>query len=144
MPCKTKNKMEIKDLIFEKIEGQISASTPEDFCNQFKILLKTKIGRESKGVVYIWRTQNPIPRLNGENSIIYIGKTKNSMFERHHQYAKLESSGNNWHRHEHIIKKYGAITFECAKCESPKETEKALLNEYFKEHLELPPINRTS
>jgi len=132
------------DLKFIKLDGEINASTPERFTEQFKELLNTKIGREHRSIVYRWRTQNPIQRTCGESSIIYIGMTINSMFDRHHKYAKIESSGNNWKRYEYIIQNYGPITFECTKCDNPKETEKRLLMEYFANHFEFPPVNGSS
>ncbi len=128
------------DLKFIKLDGEINARTSE----QFRGLLNTKIGREHRSIVYKWCTQNPIPRMCGESPIIYIGKTINSMFDRHHKYAEVESSGNNWLRYEYIIQNYGPITVECAKCDSAKDTEKRLLMEYFKSHLKVPPVNSSS
>ena len=132
------------DLKFIKLDGEINANTSEQFTEQFRALLNTKIGREHRRIVYKWCAQNPIPRMCGESPIIYIGKTINSMFDRHHKYAETESSGNNWLRYEYIIQNYGPITVECAKCDNPKGTEKRLLMEYFKSHLEFPPVNSSS
>jgi len=135
--------MLLNELSFVKLDGELNATTAEDLKAQFQNLLKSKIGREYHSIVYQWRTQKPIPRLYGESPIIYIGKTKNSLFIRHHGYAKLEASGSNWRRYEYIIKNYGSIIFECAKCEYPKKIEKELINEYFQNHLEVPPLNLT-
>jgi hypothetical protein len=132
------------DLKFIKLDGEINARTSEQFTEQFRGLLNTKIAREYRCVVYKWCTQNPIPIMRDESPIIYIGKTINSMFDRHHKYAEVESSGNNWLRYEYIIQNYYPITVECAKCDSPKDTEKRLLMEYFKSHLEVPPVNSSS
>jgi|TARA_B100000315_G_C14305892_1_gene464003 hypothetical protein len=135
------NKSKLK---FIKLDGEINASTPEQFIEQYRGLLSTKIGRELRSIVYKWCTQNPVPRMRGESPIIYIGMTINSIFDRHHKYAKIESSGDNWKRSEHIIKNYGPITVECAKCDNPKETEKKLLQKYFDNHFEFPPVNCSS
>jgi len=132
------------DLKFIKLDGEINASTSERFIEQFRELLNTKIGREHRSIVYKWCTQNHIPRTRGESPVIYIGMTINSMFDRHYKYAKIESSGNNWKRYKYIIQNYGPITFECTKCDNPKEAEKRLLIEYFDNHLELPPVNGSS
>jgi hypothetical protein len=39
------------------------------------------------------------------------------------------------------MNKYGPITVKIAGCDNPREVEKKLLNSYFEEHFELPPIN---
>lgn len=128
-------------LNFLKLDGEIDATTPTEFEDQFRAILRTPLSRNHRNIVYRWVAAQPIPRMRGASRVIYIGKTKNSLFERHHRYAKVEARGNNWLRYEHIIKQYGAITFECAQCENPRLEEKKLLDDYFQDHLEVPPIN---
>lgn len=136
--------MKIQDLDFKRLDGEITANTPEEFYEQFRAILKTNTSQECSSIVYRWCTQNSIPRLKGESPVIYIGKTSYSLFKRHHQYVKIESSGNNWLRYGHIIKNYGSITFECAQCDNSKEMEKMLIRDYFERHLEVPPVNYSS
>ncbi len=130
---------ECKDL-----EGEIDAKVPEDFVKQFAAIFSSLNARKYKGVVYVWYTDKGIPRLNGESNIVYIGKTKNSLFDRQHRYAELEGSYYNWERYKHIIQNFGPIKVKFIAAENPKDTERNLLECYFKEHLEIPPINRQS
>jgi hypothetical protein len=64
------------------------------------------------------------------------------------RWAKTEGSDYNWSRYQYIIKEYGPITLGYAKynilAATPKEAEKQLLEMYFAEHLEYPPLNRAS
>jgi hypothetical protein len=131
---------------FTKIPGQIDAATPAEFENQFRELLDTKEARLNNGVVYLWLSERPVPRLMGECRVIYIGKTDKSIRDRHYKYAKKESEGNNWLRYNYIITNFGSMTFMVAPCgefaSNPKDAEVELLKSYFIAHLEAPPINR--
>ena len=111
-------------------------------------LLDTEPARQHRGIVYLWLTERPIPRLKGESRIIYIGKTKAKLRERHRRYADVEASDQNWPNYEYIIRQFGPITFRIAHhskfAETPKEAEKQLFKKYGELHLETPPINRTA
>jgi hypothetical protein len=78
--------------------------------------------------------------------VIYIGKTINSMRDRHYGWAKIESEGNNWLRYNFIITNFGPITFMVTPCttfaSNPAFAEIELFKGYFESHLEAPPLNR--
>ncbi len=142
--------MNAKDL-FNKLSlptnslvGQLNASTPDEFANQFRELFSQDNARKAIKVVYVWATQKQIPRLSGTSDVIYIGQTVQSLCDRHHRYTGIESSGGNWDRYNHIIQNFGHINVLYAYCENPKNTETSFLHLYFKEHLEPPPLNSIS
>ncbi|MCX7112707.1 MAG: hypothetical protein NTX45_21795 [Proteobacteria bacterium] len=129
------------------VPGKIDALSNEEFRSQFRSLLDTDIARKNQNIAYMWVTETPIPRLKGSSCVIYIGKTVYSLRERHRQWAKIESEGFNWLRHNHIIETFGAIQFIILLCKngiSPKNLETNLLDKYLKLHLENPPMNSTS
>jgi hypothetical protein len=130
---------------FANLPGKLDATSSEQFCAQFKELFSSSAARNARSVVYIWSTTVPIPRLRSQSNVVYIGKTLNTLFERHHKYASVEANGKelcNWQRYEHIIQNHGPITISYAVHANPANAEKDLLKLYFDEHLELPPLNR--
>jgi len=135
-------------LNLEKIDfdGSITATTPDQFIAQFKKVCSCQASKHNQSIVYVWHTEKAISRLRGKSTIVYIGKTDATFYTRHYRYAETEASGNNWKRYSYIINQYGAIGFCCARIPSPNtplEIENRLLQKYFEEHLELPPINKS-
>lgn len=128
----------------ETIDGQLDASTPELFANQYRTLFLKKSDRRAKGLVYIYWTTKLIPRLKDASNIVYIGQTKHSLATRLAKYAKDESTGGNWERYEHIIRTYGPIRISYVLQSQPRKTESSLLLRYFHSHLEAPPLNGTT
>ena len=135
---------------FRKLAGNLNSRDRAEFENQFRDLFSSSEARHAKGVVYAWVTQKPIPRLRGESNIVYIGRTEQTLSDRQRKYAKRENSDYNWARYEFIIPQFGAITVMYADAaaiaktsekEPEKAAEAALLNLYFKDHLEYPPLN---
>lgn len=120
------------------------ATTSEEFIEQFRDLYRHPDAIAAVGVVYVWATERPIPRLRGESNIIYIGKTDQSLSQRHSQYATSEGTGDNWARYDHIIRKFGAIRVFYSVQPNPTDAERMLLRKYFDDHLDIPPLNRRS
>jgi hypothetical protein len=131
-------------LRFVRLPGELKASSPDEFMNQFRKLFSQTECRESRGVVYVWITETPVPRLNGGSPIVYIGKTEGNLHDRHAKYARTEAAPGNWERYEHIMKVFGKIAVLYATCRKPAAIEKQFLKKYFDAHLELPPLNRRS
>jgi hypothetical protein len=123
------------------LEEELNSQTPEDFIKQFRHICSCETARTLRGILYIWWCRDPIPRLKGSSNIVYIGMTTQSFRGRHYRYAEKEGSGDNWKRYKHIIEKFGPIKVSCARVPSPREAEERLLDRYFREHLELPPVN---
>lgn len=132
------------NLNFHSLKGQLDASSGEAFIRQFREMFSQPDARSATKVVYIWVTQNALPRLRDSSNIIYIGKTEKSLFGRHARYAEIEGSSLNWERYNHIIKSFGPIIVLYAPCIDPVKTEKQFLDKFFEAHLELPPINNKS
>lgn len=102
----------------------------------------------AKGIVYLFLSTQPIPRLIGESRIIYIGQTKGSFKSRYFRYSGLHASSKaNKLKFEAIIREYGPITIAVCPFErfgnSLLEAEGQLLWWYFQNHCEYPPVNYT-
>jgi hypothetical protein len=116
---------------------KINSNEKEEFTNQYRAALE--VTRGVVGVVYIFKSENPIPRLKGSSDILYIGETKNDVWSR---YNVKKDADNYWHVYSHILQNYGSIFIDVYKTSNHKGTEKTFLNQYFQVHKELPPINR--
>lgn len=130
----------IKGMV-DKLEPTLLATSSQEFENQLRRAFSSDKARHALSVVYTLSARYPINRLNGASDIIYIGKTKVSLFHRYHRYAH-RIAAINWRLYDHIFRKYGPVTFSFAAVSNPDETEKVLLGKYFDDHLELPPFNR--
>jgi len=131
---------------FRKLPGNLDSRDRVGFEDQFRNLFSSEEARQAKGVVYAWVTQKPILRLRGGSNIVYIGRTKQTLSDRHRKYAKKEASPPyNWPRYDFIIPQFGPITVMYADAASiaktPEGAEEELLRQYFAEHLEYPPFN---
>lgn len=131
-------------LHYETLPGTLDARTSEDFVMQFRAMFSQPEAKRAVGVLYVWATQRSIPRLKGHSNVIYIGKTTQSLRQRHRRYAEIEGAPGNWNRYSHIIEAFGRISVHYASHADPKEAERKLLKLYLGEHLEIPPLNRMS
>jgi len=100
--------------------------------------------------VYIIKIENSIGRVKGRSDIIYIGQGK----LKDRLYAILgyfygKPSEKNW---PHTAKKEifrllseekNNLFYSCFITKACKELERKLLREYEKDHIELPPLNKT-
>jgi len=134
----------LKKFSFKQLEGQINAQSNSDFERQFRELFSTPTAKSAANCVYVWYTQKPIHRLKDLSNIIYIGKTSQSLHARHARYAAVEANDSNFARYHHIISNFGPIKVYYCECDKPKDRERELLEMYFQNHLEIPPLNRKS
>ncbi len=127
------------DFVKDVINGEIAISSDdkEEFIRQYRSSLEQTKG--INGVVYVFKSERPIPRLKGYSNILYIGETKHDAWNR---YNVERDTNNFWHVYQYTIEKYGSIHIDVYKTEKHKETEKNFLDQYFKKHKELPPFNR--
>ena len=103
--------------------------------------------------VYAFRLKMPFPRLKGESQIVYIGMCN--------QNSKKNKRPGLWHRLKNYRQNlFGGprrlqllsehvggntqIEYSYVVCQNPREVEKALLDDYFRQHLEIPPLNRAA
>jgi len=141
----------------------LSADNFYDTLNQFRALperitsvdeetFKRVYGDDSAGIekniIYILRTEKPIPRLKGESDIVYIGQTKGTFRQRYLVSAGLHAtSPANRMKYEHILSHYGPIRITLAPYErygdSLLKAEGQFLWWYFQNHCEYPPVNYT-
>jgi len=114
----------------------------------FKRVYGDKAASEEMGILYIYRTEKPIPRLKGESDIVYIGQTKGTLKQRYFVHSgKLANSRANRLKFEHILSQYGPIRITVAPFSkfgaSLEKAEGQLLWWYFQNHCEYPPVNYT-
>ena len=98
------------------------------------------------GVYVIALKNERICRLEGESDILYIGSTrgKGGLRNKFSHYRNPGRSQNtNIKINNFIIKSEPdiAIFWKIIENEDPRKEEERLLNEYFNEHGELPPLN---
>ncbi len=134
---------------FQRLEPELSASgSKESYRDELKALFAIELARTVRNIIYVWQSKKEIPRVKGKNSILYIGKTSQSLTERYSRYINILSDGDNWVRDSYIMKEYGPITVSICDYSKLAETladaEKNLIRLYFQEHLELPPQNYSS
>ncbi|EKE17597.1 MAG: hypothetical protein ACD_10C00374G0001 [uncultured bacterium] len=101
-----------------------------------------------KNIIYIFRSQRPIPRLKGESDVVYIGQTKGTFRQRYLPSAELHATSKaNRIKFEHIVSYYGPIRIMLAQYsqfgDSLLKAEGQLLWWYFQNHCEYPPVNYT-
>ena len=141
--CKVTSSDNNISITVEKIKISMpKTSSREEFKRSFEAVFGSKQARTAKNVTYFWYVENYIPRLKGESNILYIGKTKQTLYQRHFRYSETETNNFNWSRYKHILEKYGDI-YVCFhhSDKDPRELEKLLLTKSFFDHCELPPIN---
>ena len=127
------------DHVSQKFSGaiRIESKEKEAFIAQYRSAIAETKG--ISGVVYILKTERPIPRIKGESEILYIGETKHDVWSR---YCAEEDTNEFWSVYSHSIDNYGAIYMDVYQTSNNKKTEKIFLKQYYQSHLELPPINR--
>jgi hypothetical protein len=116
---------------------KINANEKEGFISQYRSSLEETKG--ISGVVYVFRSENSVPRLKGCSDILYIGETQHDVWGR---YIVKNDTNDYWHVYSYIIQQYGSIFIDVYKTSNRKITEKTFLNQYYQAHIELPPINR--
>lgn len=119
----------VDEATFKRVYGDIAASV-------------------EMNILYVYRTDKPIPRLKGESDIVYIGQTKGTLKQRYFAHSgKLANSQANRLKFEHILSQYGPIRITIAPFgkfgSSLQKAEGQLLWWYFQNHCEYPPVNYT-
>ena len=103
--------------------------------------------------VYAFRLMKAFGRLNGKSSILYIGKAEQNP-ERNKRpgiWHRLKNYRQNNKGASERLKEIEAhfegrqfIEYAYEISGNPRDTEKSLLESYYKMHLEYPPLNRNS
>tara|TARA_R110000868_G_scaffold95941_5_gene263831 strand:+ start:7717 stop:8178 length:462 start_codon:yes stop_codon:yes gene_type:complete len=133
---------------YEEIEGfKLLPGDIRDVSTEaFQAVYGSIEASEARGVLYVFLSTEPIPRVAGESRIIYIGQTKGSFKHRYYKHASLQASSKaNRLKFEAIISRYGPITIAVSPYErfgsTLLEAEGQLLWWYFQNHCEYPPVN---
>jgi hypothetical protein len=102
--------------------------------------------------VYAFRLKSNFDRLRGSSSVLYIGMSDQNrkkedrpsgLWWRLRNYKQNNSGGSA--RLKDIENEFGSsnVEYSYVVCENPREIEKELLHDYERQHLELPPLNRS-
>jgi hypothetical protein len=96
-----------------------------------------------KGVYVIRLTgARKIGRLNGESDIMYIGSNESEGGLGQRLFHYFHPGPTQWtNRRVHVLSKKYSMEIAWSVCSDAVNLESRLLNEYFKDHDELPPIN---
>lgn len=122
----------------------VSATTEEEFRDQFMQILKRPECTDHQGVVYWWRSERGIARVVGESDLLYVGQTKRSMYGRYAGKRDFNIEVAYFNRfYKTVIELYGPMTLEVKKVDNPKYSEWEKLTQYYQNHLEYPPLNRS-
>ncbi|MEM0514489.1 hypothetical protein WCN91_03395 [Pseudoalteromonas sp. YIC-827] len=140
----TKHELTSLVLGFDRLPGQINELSKSAFENVYG----SQAAAQEKNIIYFFLSSKPVPRLNGQSRILYIGQTKTSFKTRYFRHANLHATSKaNKLKFDMIIKNYGPI--EIAFCDYRKFGDTLLGAEgqflwwYFQNHGEYPPINYT-
>jgi excinuclease UvrABC nuclease subunit len=101
----------------------------------------------TKSGVYLYRKKDGLKfgRLKGSSDILYIGKTRGKRGLRQRLYQYLNPGPTQWTNlriNSHM--KENEIEFSYIVTENPDSLELELQRQYYNEHEELPPFNRSS
>ncbi|MCX5804291.1 MAG: hypothetical protein NTU69_12320 [Proteobacteria bacterium] len=112
-----------------------------------------KFEEEFNGIngVYAFRLKSSFGRLRGASSVLYIGKCDQNpetnrhsgLWHRLKNYRQNNAGGSK--RLKEIENEFGGrsnVEYSYVVCGNPREIEKALLEDYYMKHSELPPLNR--
>lgn len=137
-----------KENFYETLESFQTFPDLITACNEaaFSQVYGSSAAAAEKNIVYIFRSERPVPRLKGQSDVLYIGQTKWTLKKRYSPYAKLHATSEaNKLKFEFIIKSYGPIRIDVAPFgrfgKSLLEAEGQLLWWYFQNHCEYPPLN---
>lgn len=123
---------------------KLCAESKEDYSDQFEALLRSEPYKSVHGIVYRFQVKQPIPRVVGESNILYIGRTEKSFSERYYPSKAFNLEMDFFDRfYKHAIERYGSISVEVTQVQDTKHTEWKALADYFADHLEYPPLNRS-
>lgn len=139
-----------KDNFYEALER--FQTFPESIATCDETAFRRVYGSPSAGIekniVYLFRSERPVPRLKGVSDVLYIGQTKWTFRKRYTPFAGLHATSKaNRLKFQFIIENYGPIRIAAAPFEgfgkSLLEAEGQLLWWYFQNHCEYPPLNYT-
>jgi hypothetical protein len=101
--------------------------------------------------VYAFRLKFSFARLRGFSHVLYIGMVNQNpdrnkrpgIWHRLVNYRQMNSGASK--RLKDVEEHFGGrteIEYAYCQCTNPREVEQALLEDYYLQHLELPPLNR--
>lgn len=128
-----------------QLNYKLNAKDEDEYIIQFQELLSLPEAREIQNILYSYRLDKPIPRMIGESTILYIGKTKWSLSDRYNRSSVLKLEREYFQNvYRHVMGRYGAISIWVESCEKPSDAEYYAIQEYYTAHREYPPLNRST
>lgn len=115
-----------------------------DYLQQFRQVFSSQEAKNAHNVLYIFVCEKKIPRVKSESSVVYIGKTEQTLCRRWLKYAKVFTSDFNKAFFSYIVEHYGKIRIAYLPFdtkESLKQGERDLLKDYYELYKEFPPHN---
>lgn len=132
---------------FSKIMGDvkiipIDVNSCNTMVDDLTRLFSSDEAGQAKGVVYFFLANKPIPRLKGESTVFYIGKTDKSLRARWLSAVKKLNSEYNRKFYDHIINEYGGFKVGYLLSDQPRVDERKIFRMYTTKHLEFPPKSK--
>jgi hypothetical protein len=102
--------------------------------------------------VYAFRLKSEFPRLRGFSQVLYIGMCNRDAVRNRrpglwHRLANYrQANAGAAQRLKDVETAFGGrcqVEYSYVPCDLPREVEKALLADYYRKHLEFPPLNRS-
>jgi hypothetical protein len=121
-----------------------SHKSKKDYLREFRQVFSSQEAKNASNVVYVFVCEKKIPRVKSESSVVYIGKTKQTLKQRWLRYAKVFTSDFNLAFFSYILEHYGEIRIAYLPLdtkEAIKQAETDLLKDYYKQYNEFPPHN---
>jgi hypothetical protein len=116
----------------------------EGFIDEFKQVFNSQEAKDAFSVLYIFVCEEKIPRVKGKSSVVYIGKTEQTLKQRWLRYAKAFTSDFNSPFFSYVVAHYGEIRIVYLHFETKqklKQAETDLLQDYYELYKEFPPHN---
>lgn len=98
----------LHDADLHYLPGEISGEVA-DLAMAFQALFSSESDRCAKSVVYFFLSERPVPRVKGESRVLYIGKTKDTLYKRYFRYAGKLAAGRSGRFYKHIVDTFGPI-----------------------------------
>ncbi len=116
-----------------------------ELVEQFKSVFGSEEAKKASNIIYVWATDKKMTRVRSESKVLYVGKSINSLYQRHYRYYSKETEDWNWKRYNHILNSFGNINFYYKPYDvDGKELgniERKLIWSYYWKHFEYPPLN---
>lgn len=120
----------------------MSSTSLKKFSKWLPFVKNTLSAIPDKEGLYILRINRKIGRLKGNSDILYIGKSTSGLRSRLSCYFKPGKTQYTSKRVYSYLRKHVGIRIAFVIDGNPRKVERRLIQRYFRDHEELPPLNR--